>query len=281
MPVVVAADRRLRRARISPSRRRSWRRPWVTLAGVVLVALAATATAAKVVDMAVSSPALTITRLSIAGHARLSTGEVHVLLDGLMGSNLLTVDLDLWRRRLLAAPWVADATLRRVFPDAVSVVLTERRPAAIGRVDGVLYVIDHGGTIVAELGPDHADLDLPIIDGLATARSGALRVDERRAQLAGRLLRELQGRPDLARRVSQIDVEDARNAVLVLKDDTVLVRLGAERFAERLQMYLDLEPHLRERVDEIDSVDLRYGERVYVRPRTSRGAPASARGRRG
>jgi cell division protein FtsQ len=280
MPVTAPADRRLRRARISPSRRRSWRRPWTTVVGILLVALATLAAAAKVVDMTVTSAALTITRLSITGNSRMSTGEVHVLLDGLVGSNLLTADLDFWRRKLMNASWVADASLRRVFPDTVSVALTERRAAAIGRVDGILHVIDHSGTIIAELGPDHADLDLPIIDGLATARSGALRVDEQRAQLAGRLLRELQMRPDLASRVSEIDVADARDAVLVLKNDTVLVRLGHERFAERLQTYLDLEPHLRERVVEIDSVDLRFGERVYVRPRTAR-SPAGARGGKG
>jgi cell division protein FtsQ len=280
MPVTPPADRRLRRARISPSRRRSWRRPWTTVVGIVLVALATIAAAAKVVEMALSSPALTVTRLSITGNSRMSTGEVDVLLDGLVGSNLLVVDLDRWRRKLMNASWVADASLRRVFPDTVSVVLTERRAAAIGRVDGILHVIDHSGTIIAELGPNHAELDLPIIDGLATARSGALRVDEQRAQLAGRLLRELQMRPDLASRVSEIDVADARDAVLVLKNDTVLVRLGHQHFTERLQMYLDLEPHLRERVVEIDSVDLRFGERVYVRPRAARSA-ADRRGGKG
>jgi hypothetical protein len=33
-----------------------------------------------------------------------------------------------------------------------------------------------------------------------------------------------------------------------------------------LQQYLDLAPALRERVAAIDYVDLRFGERMYVRP---------------
>ena len=56
-----------------------------------------------------------------------------------------------------------------------------------------------------------------------------------------------------------------------------------EKFLERLQSYLELAPALRERVPEIDYVDLRFGTRVYVRPaalakggrRTAR-SPASA-----
>ena len=39
-----------------------------------------------------------------------------------------------------------------------------------------------------------------------------------------------------------------------------------QKFLERLQSYVDLAPALRERVSEIDYVDLRFGERVYVRP---------------
>ena len=81
----------------------------------------------------------------------------------------------------------------------------------------------------------------------------------------------LEARPDLARRVSEIDVSDVRDAVLLLKADTAMVRVGDEQFVERLQSYLDLAPALRERVASIDYVDLRFDERVYVRPAGKRG----------
>jgi cell division septal protein FtsQ len=55
----------------------------------------------------------------------------------------------------------------------------------------------------------------------------------------------------------------------MLKGDTALVRIGHERFSERLRSYLDLMPALKERIPEIDYVDLRYDERVYVRPQGS------------
>ncbi len=61
-----------------------------------------------------------------------------------------------------------------------------------------------------------------------------------------------------------------RDAVVVLKDDTALVHVGDEQFAERLQSYVELAPALRERVPEIDYVDLRFDERVYVRPSRGR-----------
>jgi cell division septal protein FtsQ len=70
--------------------------------------------------------------------------------------------------------------------------------------------------------------------------------------------------------VSQIDVTDPRDAVVLLKGETALIRLGDTNFSERIASYLDLKPALLGRVDEIDYVDLRFDERVYVGPRSSR-----------
>jgi cell division protein FtsQ len=187
------------------------------------------------------------------------------LLDGLSGQNMVTVDLEEWRRKLLTSPWVADAVVRRVLPGTVSVAIAERQPLAIGRLGEQLYLLDQRGSVIDEYGPNYAEFDLPIIDGLAARGGGGALVDEARAGLATRLLAALQARPDLARRVSQIDVNDLHDAVLILKDDTALVRIGEEQFIERLQSYLDLAPALRERVPDIDYVDLRFDERVYVR----------------
>jgi cell division septal protein FtsQ len=72
-------------------------------------------------------------------------------------------------------------------------------------------------------------------------------------------------RRDMAARVSEVDVSDRNNAAVILEGDTALIKLGRERFSERLQSYLELASSLRERVPDIDYVDLRFDERVYVR----------------
>jgi cell division septal protein FtsQ len=62
--------------------------------------------------------------------------------------------------------------------------------------------------------------------------------------------------------------------VVLLDGDPTLIRLGNERFVERLQSYHELAPALRERVPAIDYVDLRFDERVYVRPARERQSQA-------
>jgi cell division protein FtsQ len=268
MPVAAPSDKRFRRAHVRPARAR---RPWTghgrRVARIAALGAVMLYGAYRVAMLVLSAEAVHVTRIAVTGNVRMSRGEVMALLDGLRGRNMVVADLETWRQKLLSSPWVADAAIRRVFPGTIAVAISERQPMGIGRIKEDLYLIDRGGTIIDQFGPNYADLDLPILDGLAAPpRDGGPIIDEKRAQLASRLLTALAERSDLAKRISQVDVTDARDAIVILKDDTTLVRLGDEAFIERLQAYVDLAPALRERVPEIDYVDLRFDERVYVKP---------------
>jgi len=270
MAVRAPADKRFRRAQVSPTKRRSWLPRVRTLATAILVLLVVGYALYSGTELVLANDALRVTRITVHGTNRMSPGEVQAVLQGLRGTSIVTADLDAWREQLLRSPWVEDAALRRVLPGTVSVVISERQPLGIGRVGDGLYLIDRRGTIIDEFGPSYAEFDLPIIDGLSsTATEAGTLVDETRALLAGRLLADLQRRPEIARKISQIDVSDARAAVVVLKDDTALIRVGEDNFVERVQSYLDLAPRLREEVPQIDYVDLRFDDRVYVRPHGS------------
>jgi cell division protein FtsQ len=265
-PVAAPADKRFRRARVSPARKRRWRPPWWTIARLAAASIIVGFALYQTIGFVLASAALTVTRITVQGNHRMSRGEVLGLLEGLSGASIVMTDLEGWRRKLLTSPWVADASIRRMLPGTLAVAIEERQPVGIGRIRGALYLIDRTGAVIDEFGPNYADLDLPIVDGLAAVNEDDGSVDEARAALAGRLMSELAQRPGLAAQVSQIDVSDVRNAVVLLKGDTALLRVGDERFSERLQSYLDLIPALREQMPDIDYVDLRFGERVYVRP---------------
>jgi cell division septal protein FtsQ len=205
--------------------------------------------------------------VTVRGNSRLSTGEVLALVSGLRSENVLRTDLSEYRARLIDSPWVAEARLRRVLPSSVEIVIRERQPMGLCRLAGRLYLVDDTGTVIDEYGPQYADLDLPIIDGLSSVpRDGGPALDPVRAELAAAVMRDITSHKAIGRRVSQIDVSDAHDAVVILDGDTALLHLGEERFAERLQSYVELAPTLRSRLQEIDYVDLRFDERVYVRP---------------
>jgi cell division septal protein FtsQ len=269
--VSAPADRRFRRSHVKPARRkRDWRsfvRP-ILQYGLLTVALAYGAYRASAV--ATYARVLQVDVIDVAGNERLSKGEVVAVLNGLRGQNIVMADLDAWRRRLLASPWVRDAALRRSLPSTVQVRVYERRPMAIGRVNGEMYLVDERGVIIDSYGPQYADFDLPIVDGLGAApgESGSM-TDEARAELAARLIGSISAKPVIARRLSQIDVTDLHNASVILSGDPAVIQLGEDQFLPRLESYLGLAAALRERVADIDYVDLRFDDRIYVRPAAS------------
>jgi cell division protein FtsQ len=264
MPVTAPADRRFLRAQVKPGRRHApWRR-WIVLARVVVAAVLVAAAAWWCAVAVLRAPALRIDRVGVSGNVHLSTGEVVALLDGLKGRNILFADLEAWRQKVLASPWVAEATLRRALPRSVEVQVIERRPLAISRVGGELFLIDEDGGVIDEYGPRYAEFDLPILDGLSPGGGADAAANLRRVGLAARLLHDVRRKPELARRISQIDVSDPKDAIVIVDQDTARVRLGDEQFAERLQSYLEMANALRDRVPAIDYVDLRFGERWVV-----------------
>jgi cell division protein FtsQ len=266
--VAAPADRRFRRAHVKPARRK---RTWRALAGPAIRYGVASAIVGLAIyrgaQVSATAHLLQVNRIVVHGNERLSRGEVLAVLSGLRGESLLWTDLDSWRRRLLASPWVRDAALRRSLPSTVDVVVSERQPIGIARINGGdMYLVDERGVIIDQYGPQYADFDLPIIDGLSALNQEGSLTDERRAELAARLTAALKAKPQVARRVSQIDVTDLHNVSVILSGDAAVIQLGEDQFLPRLQAYLELAQALRERVADIDYVDLRFDDRIYVKP---------------
>jgi cell division septal protein FtsQ len=285
MTVKAPAERNFRRARAKPSRR-TWLQTLVSrvvlrrAVNVVLLGFGLY----EATTFALTTPLLRVDHIAVHGNVRLSSGEVQALVEDLRGASIVSADLGAFRRRLIESPWVADVALRRVLPSTIEVFVSERRPVGFCRLGEELYLIDETGTVIDQFGPQYAEFDLPIIDGLVgpppgpRGRRAQGAIDPERAALAARVLAGLGRSHDVGRRVSQIDVSDVHDAVVLLDGDAAMLHVGEDRFLERVQSYMDLSGALRERIAEIDYVDLRFEQRVYVRPADARN-PA-ARGRR-
>lgn len=278
-PISGPTDRRFRRGHVKPARKRRWRTIGRRAAvyGVLLAALALAVSRGG--EVVAHARVLQIDRLVVRGNERLPSATVLEALDGLRGQNLVWADLDEWRARLLASPWVKDAALRRSLPSTVEVSVSERTPVVVGRIDGRLYLIDEQGIIIDQYGPRYANFDLPIADGLTVAKPApGVAADETRVALAARIVGALRGRPDIAKRLSQIDVSEVHNARVTLMNDSAVIHVGDDQFLQRIESYLQLADTLRASVPEIAYVDMRFGNRVYVGPAGRRSAvPAAAK----
>jgi cell division protein FtsQ len=287
-PVAISADRRFHRAHVKPARRRgAWRTAAAAVVKYALLLAALVLIVTRGAAFVSQSPLLHITRIRPTGNQRMLSADVREALSGLEGQHILFADLETWRAKLLESPWVRDASFRRSLPSTIDVVVQERTPIAIGRIGGRLYLVDERGRAIDEFGPQYGMLDLPIVDGFSRhdGKRGAVNADgdqagdDARGALAARLILALRQKPAIAKRLSQVDVSDVHNATMLLNDDPAELRVGDDHFLERVEFYLSLSSALRERVPDIDYVDLRFDGRVYVRPvgKPGAGRPTATR----
>ncbi len=78
--------------------------------------------------------------------------------------NILSINLSLARKSLLAHPWIAEANVRREFPDKIMITIKEQSPIAV--IDlGRKFLINRDGEIFKESNPSDPG-NLPVVSGL-------------------------------------------------------------------------------------------------------------------
>ena len=262
--VAIHADKRFRRPDVRPSRRSplaglAWR------AGRILgIAALVAAAGVWLVRIVIGSPVLAVSQIVVHGNHRVSTAQIESLLAGLRGQSILRVDFEKYRARVMTLRWVADASLWRQLPSTVEVRVTERVPMAIARQGDQLSLVDNTGHVIDAFGAAYRDLDLPIVDGLMEEGvSGEGQVA--RVQLTDAFLTDLQTDASVRAHVSQIDVSNGHDVVVLLDDEPTVLHLGESEFVQRIRKYLVVAPALRDQLPDLEYVDLRFGERVYAR----------------
>jgi cell division protein FtsQ len=105
-----------------------------------------------------------ITTVGINGRKQLSQDEV-LAIGGVNGrSSLLFLDADTVRAKLKANPWIADATILKLYPGRLQIDIVERTAFALWQQDGRLSVIASDGAVL-EPYVSRRFLSLPLVVG--------------------------------------------------------------------------------------------------------------------
>ncbi len=68
--------------------------------------------------------------------------------------------------------------------------------------------------------------------------------------------------------IDVLDLSGYKNVVVRFKESTTDLKLGADRFPEKLKSFQDWRPQL-DTFEPLEYVDLRFQDRVYFKPRQS------------
>ena len=92
--------------------------------------------------------AFALQTIALSGNQQMTREEI-LATAGITGhTSLLFLDVDAARRKLKTNPWIADATVLKLYPDRLQIGITERRPFALWQLDGRVSVIADDGTVL-------------------------------------------------------------------------------------------------------------------------------------
>ena len=202
-------------------------------------------------DTAANSAGFQISEVALAGNRELSRENI-LTLAGITGrSSLLFLDAAKTRARLLANPWIADATVLKLYPGRLRIGITERRPFALWQRDGAVSLIAADGTVLERYVPPRF-ATMPLLVG-----KGAEHAGEDFLTLVKRY-------PDIARNVEASVLVAERRWNLHLKG-AVEVLLPEDQPERALQTLAELDRSKQILARDIVTVDLRLPDRVTVR----------------
>lgn len=91
---------------------------------------------------------LIVDTIKVGGNNTLEKGEVLTIAGLNPGEHLWFADVGGAKARLLADPMIKEATVKRIYPDTISIVITERRAAAAILSGGTVAIIDAEGCVM-------------------------------------------------------------------------------------------------------------------------------------
>jgi cell division protein FtsQ len=206
-------------------------------------------------EWTVNSPVFPLKEVSVSA-INDSRGELkHVTRDQINGAvqskvrgNFFTVDIDATRAAFRKLPWVRDASVRRVWPQSLDVMLEEH--IVLARWGSTGLVNTYGEVFDAA-----SDEKLPLLQGPAESSRDMVR----QYAVFNKLLRPLQ------QKVEQIHLSP-RRAWRVHLDTGIILELGREKMGARLKRYVVAhDSSIAKLSQQLSYVDLRYPNGFAVR----------------
>ncbi len=206
---------------------------------------------ADVRDAAANAAGFRITSIALAGGKQVTREEI-LTTAGVTGrTSLLFLDASSARARLKTNPWIAEATVLKLYPGRLHIEVTERQAFALWQKDGKVAVISSDGSVV-EPYVARRFAALPLVVG-AGAETGAKD-----------FLALIEKYPLLRDQVRASVLVAGRRWNLKLKNG-IDVRLPETEIEQALDALVQLDRDKKLLTRDITAIDLRLPDRVTVK----------------
>ncbi len=217
------------------------------------------------IQLLVASDLFRIDQVSIFGGSQLRQEKILALSDIQTGVSTFALDLELIGRKIEENPWVRSASVERIFPRQVNIVIEERVPAAIINL-GYLYYLDRNGEVFKVLSREDS-FNYPVVTGfernalLSNTENGHVQLSQVVA-----LIEDLKQRESFnLTEVSEIHREKNGGLTIYTLVGAVKVKLGGDGFSEKLNRLERIYARLKPRLEALEYIDLNVDKRIIVR----------------
>ncbi len=204
-----------------------------------------------------------ISGMDVKGVRHLDEKDLRSIAGVFTGQNIFRVDFDEAVRRAEAIPWVKDVKIYRRLPNRISVVITERTPAAVLDTGKAQYLLGSDMVVIGRVAKDDIpSWRLPCITAKdLKAVPGGL-ITSAGVEGALVLLNELSGRGRWP--LSDVTVKaDAAETLSLLYGQNEF-RIGTGNYGQKLRRLAEVAADLKERGVTASYIDLRPERQVAV-----------------
>lgn len=202
-------------------------------------------------DIAARLVGLKVGSVAVTGNHELTVDEIFATAAMPATSSLPFLDIAAVQERLKKLPLIAEASVRKLYPNRLAIDIVERTPFALWQIDGQVSIVSADGTAIDTMRDDRF-IHLPHVVGVGANR----RVKE----FVGILLEV----PELANQVRAGTLVGERRWNLKLKNG-VDVKLPEDEPAKALTRLAEADKEMRLLSKDIIGVDLRIPDRIVVR----------------
>ncbi len=205
------------------------------------------------IENKLSNPAtLPVNKIRVHGaFTNVDEAMLHRAVNGVVAGGYFNVDVARVREVVEQLPWVSEASVRRVWPDTLSVSVVEQKPVAVSEKFGL---INANGDVFKPLN-NKTSTSLPVFEGDVQLNKMMLSHYFEMNNVLSQIKQE----------IIYIKI-DARHAVEIKLDNGLEIVLGRENTMARLERLMKIyHKILASRINDISTIDLRYTNGMAIR----------------
>ncbi len=215
-------------------------------------------------------------KLVVTGADRLSEKQILQQAQIKKGINILSVNLSMARKRLLAHSWITEAEVSRDLPSEINIKIKEQKPLAILDL-GRKFLINTSGEIFKEMAVSYPD-QLPIVSGLEFSDINVCDKPRSIPFKAVMNVLELGQKSNSVlpyKLIKRIQVDREIGLTIYAFERIKVIKIGYNDYPNKYARLKNILAHLKKRrgFSHLKSIDLNNLNRIVVNP-TKRKSPA-------